>query len=63
MINDKTYAALPARHHTASGTKTLKNPRRLIDRQEGAPCLALPVIPTDPFRFRAMLIVMVMMKL
>ena len=56
MINDKTHAALPARHHAASGANTLKNPRRLI-------AMRALVIPTDPFRFGAMLIVMVMMKL
>ena len=30
MINDKTYAALPARHHAASGAEILKSPRHLV---------------------------------
>ena len=50
MINDKTYTALSARHHAASDARSASG-------------LALPVIPTDPFRFGGMLMLMVIMKL
>ena len=35
MINDKTYAALPARHHAASGAKNSQEPAA-PDRHDGA---------------------------